>query len=68
MLLAVDGNAAGANLIQEARNARYRCQKYINESSRSLKEKAQSLGGYVTMFSNRDNVSEMVIRYIDENY
>ncbi|MBR3296103.1 MAG: adenosine deaminase [Clostridia bacterium] len=68
VLLAVDGNAAGANLIQEARNARYRCQKYINESSRSLKEKAQSLGGYVTMFSNRDNVSEMVIRYIDENY
>ncbi len=50
-LIALDGNSSGANLIQEAKNAKYKCLIYVNGRSRVLKNKAESLEGYVTMFS-----------------
>lgn len=46
LLLALDGNAAGANLMQEAKNGRYKCRIFVNPHSRTLWAKAQSLGGY----------------------
>ena len=47
VLLAFDGNSAGENLIQEAKNAKYRCRILISPHSRSLRRKAESLEGYV---------------------
>ncbi|MBR6029435.1 MAG: adenosine deaminase [Clostridia bacterium] len=47
-LLAFDGNSAAQNLIQEARNARFRCQICINPRSRNLAVKARTLEGYVS--------------------
>lgn len=50
VLLALDGNSAGANLIQEAKNSRYFCRIYVNHRCRALRIKAESLEGYVTLF------------------
>ncbi|MBQ6679435.1 MAG: adenosine deaminase [Lachnospiraceae bacterium] len=50
-LIALDGNSAGANLIQEAKNAKYRCSIYVSRRSRVLKSKAESLEGYVTLIA-----------------
>ena len=49
-LIALDGNSAGANLIQEAKNAKYKCRIFVNRGVRALREKAESLEGYVTVF------------------
>ncbi len=49
-LLAFDGNSAGANLIQEAKNAKYKCCIFVSRHSRVLRKKAESLEGYVTIF------------------
>ena len=62
ILLALDGNSAGANLIQEAKNAKYKCRIFINEASRPLKEKADSLQGYVTTFRSREGICEQILR------
>ena len=51
ILLALDGNSAGANMIQEAKNAKYKSRIYVNAHSRLLRTKAESLEGYVTIFS-----------------
>ncbi len=50
MLVAFDGNIAGANMIQEAKNSKYPCRIYVNRRSKTLRMKAESLEGYVTMF------------------
>ena len=55
MLLSFDGNSAGENLIQEARNAKYRCRILISGHSRALRKKAESLEGYVETL-NEENV------------
>lgn len=52
VLLALDGNAAGANLIQEAKNGRHKCRIFVNPRSRTLWAKAQSLGGYANSLSS----------------
>ncbi len=48
-LVALDGNSAGANLIQEAKNAKYKCRIFVSSRSRVLRNKAESLEGYVTL-------------------
>ncbi len=49
-LVAFDGNIAGANMIQEAKNSKYPCAIYVNSRCKALKIKADSLGGYVRLF------------------
>ena len=46
-LLVFDGNSAAVNLIQEAKNGRYKCEIYVDRRSSVLRKKAQSLQGYV---------------------
>ena len=58
-LIALDGNSAGANLIQEAKNAKYRCRIYVSRSSRTLREKAESLEGYVTLLETDGEIHEI---------
>ncbi len=48
-LYAFDGNSAGENLIQEAKNSKYKCSIFISRRSRALRNKAESLEGYVTL-------------------
>ncbi len=49
-LIAFDGNIAGANMIQEARNSKYPCEILVNSRCKALKIKADSLEGYVKLF------------------
>ena len=56
ILLALDGNSAGANMIQEAKNAKYKSRIYVSAHSRPLRAKAESLEGYVTVFSEPEEI------------
>ena len=62
VLLAFDGNAAGANLIQEAKNARYKCRIFVSARSRTLKSKTESLEGYVRLFEEGENVAGEILK------
>ena len=61
VLIAFDGNSAGANLIQEARNGRGGCRIFVSSHARVLKAKAQSIEGYITMFSKECPQTEEVL-------
>ncbi len=61
VLLAFDGNSAAANLVQEAKNGREKCDIYIDGRSRALKSKASTLQGYVKVFGPRDDVAEEIL-------
>ncbi|MBO4837990.1 MAG: adenosine deaminase [Lachnospiraceae bacterium] len=56
VLLALDGNAAGANLIQEAKNARVKCHIFVSRTSRGLREKTRSLEGYIRLFDPAEDI------------
>ena len=63
-LLAFDGNSAALNLIQEARNGRYKCRIYINPKSRGLAAKAKLLEGYVSPLKDAKTVAEELKRFM----
>ena len=65
VLLALDGNSAGVNLIQEARNGRYRARIFVSRHSRTLAAKADTLEGYVTLISGEED-AEKVLKAIRE--
>ncbi len=56
VLIALCGNSSGANMIQEAKNAKNPCRIYVSSHSRILKAKAVSLKGYVTVFSDEKEI------------
>ena len=60
VLLALCGNSSGANMIQEAKNAKNKCRIYVSSHSRILRAKAVSLRGYVTVFSDENEVLEKI--------
>ena len=60
LLLAFDGNAAAANLIQEAKNGRYKSRIFVERRSRDLYRKAQSLKGYVHFLDEWDAILQYV--------
>ena len=61
VLLAFDGNSAAANLVQEAKNGREKCDIYIDGRSRALKIKASALQGYVTVFPAVSDPAETIL-------
>lgn len=66
-LIAFDGNSAGANMIQEARNGRQKSLIFVSRRSRALKAKAASLQGYVTLFMpETEGIAEEIIRVSEE--
>ena len=60
LLLSFDGNAAAANLIQEAKNGRYKSSIFVESRSRDLFRKAQTLHGYVRFMNDTDAVLRCV--------
>ena len=64
VLLALDGNSACANMIQEAKNSRYKGRNYVSGHSRRLAAKARSLGGYVTCLTGGPEDAERIMRDI----
>ena len=60
ILIALDGNSAGANLIQEAKNGKRKAQIFVNGYSRALRAKAETLQGYAKIFRNNDEVVDLI--------
>jgi len=61
IVIAFDGNSPVSNLVQEAKNGKAKSKIYINGDVDALKNKANSLGGYVTKFNLDDvEISEKI--------
>lgn len=67
VIIALDGNSAAQNLIQDAKNSRHECRIFISCHSRNLVGKASSLEGYVTVIGDEDK-ADNVLKYTDEYY
>ena len=50
VVVALDGNSAGANTVQEAKNGKKRAWIFVNRHARVLYAKAQAIQGYVSVF------------------
>lgn len=62
IVLAFDGNSPVSNLIQEAKNGKGKAKIYVNDNVKALQEKAKSLEGYVTTFSqNKDIIQKIAL-------
>ena len=61
VLLAFDGNSPAANLVQEAKNGRYKCAIFISGRAQALRAKAQTLQGYVTPLDSQDNPARAIL-------
>ena len=64
IVIAFDGNSPVLNLVQEAKNGKGKSKIYVNQENELLKEKADTLEGYVVPFSLENDV---VDRIIEEN-
>ena len=58
MLLALDGHSACANMIQEAKNGKFRAAIFADARNMSIRKKASSLGGYVRLFRDGREIEE----------
>lgn len=62
VVMAFDGNSPVSNLVQEAKNGKGKAKIYVNEGTPVLKDKARTLGGYVTTFDIRDEIVDTILR------
>lgn len=60
VVIALDGNSAGANTIQEAKNGKKKARIFVNRHSRVLNAKAKTIQGYVSIFEGREALGEML--------
>ena len=65
LLIGFDGNSAGENMIQEAKNGKGKAGIFIWEKSRTLREKASSLEGYVRFFNSKRPLADQVSGYLN---
>ncbi len=61
LLLAFDGNSPAANLVQEAKNGRYKCAIYVSARCRALAAKARMLQGYVQPLEESAEFAEKLL-------
>lgn len=62
VVVAFDGNSPVSNLIQEAKNGKGDAKIYVNADVEVLKEKANSLDGYVRVFNKNINLADEVLQ------
>ena len=67
MLLVFDGNSPAVNLVQEAKNGRYKCRIYLDAHSRTLTAKGRTLQGYVQLFRDKEDILPDLQEYTDNN-
>jgi hypothetical protein len=60
VVVALDGNSAGTNVIQAARNGKHKAGIFINRHATSLYSKALTLRGYAVIFDSVD-AADMVL-------
>ena len=56
IVIAFDGNSPVLNLVQEAKNGKGKSKIYVNKENQLLKEKADTLDGYVVPFEMKDKI------------
>ena len=61
VVIAFDGNSPVSNLVQEAKNGKGRSKIYVNQENQLLKEKANSLEGYVIPFEMQENIVDKIL-------
>ncbi len=61
-VIAFDGNSPAYNLIQEAKNGKGKAKIFVNSENSSLKEKANSLDGYVIPFKYTDSIADKILK------
>ena len=60
VVLAFDGNSAGANTVQEARNGKREARIFVNRHARVLHAKAQTIQGYVSVIDGVQDVDTIL--------
>ena len=65
VLLAFDGNSPAVNLIQEAKNGRYKCRIYLDAHSRILSAKGKTLQGYVKIFREKEEILQDILECLE---
>ena len=68
VLIALDGNSSGANMIQDAKNGKRKCHMFVLDKRGMLREKAKGLEGYVRLFKADDNLAAMVAVAVETSY
>ena len=63
VVIALDGNSAGTNVIQEARNGKRKARIFINRHATSLYSKARTLRGYTAVIENA-GASEQILEAV----
>ncbi len=61
VVIAFDGNSPVSNLVQEAKNGKGKAKIYVNEEIPTLREKADSLGGYVVPFNLNGDIVDKIL-------
>ena len=61
VVVAFDGNSAAANMIQEAKNGKGKADILIWGNSKTLRQKADSLQGYVRIFDEDNPIDKMLL-------
>ena len=62
IVIAFDGNSPVSNLVQEAKNGKGKAKIYVNSDVDVLKQKAESLQGYVTMFNDKNDIVDDIFK------
>ena len=60
VLVGLDGNSAALNMVQDARNARHKGPILLYEKCRPFKQKAATLAGYITLFTEPETVVKRI--------
>ena len=60
VVIALDGNSAGANTVQEAKNGRGKARIFVNRRARVLYAKAQTIQGYVSVIDGTQDVDAIL--------
>ena len=60
VVVALDGNSAGANTIQEARNGKKKAKIFVSRHAATLSAKARALQGYVTVFDGTEAAEDII--------
>ena len=68
VLIALDGNSSGANMVQDAKNGKRRCHIFVLNRRGMLRQKAKNLEGYVSLFNASDNLASLVCDAVDTCY
>jgi len=68
VLVALDGNSSGANMIQDAKNGKRKCHIFVLDRRGMLRDKARNLEGYVSLFQTGDDLAGMVCGAVEACY